>query len=152
MLVNLKVKVLGMWHIAGGNMRALKSLKVRFMGKEVTCSALFDTGSGITAVQRIFFEKNFGKSWDVLERPLTLFWINGETIKVDKHAQLVIIVDGYPLPETVMVIDDFKEEIEIEGRKVKMPELIIGSGTMDKYGIKLDPREGVKLTGAVLLA
>ncbi len=51
-----------------------------------------------------------------------------------------------------MVIDDFKEEIEIEGRKVKMPELIIGSGTMDKYGIKLDPREGVKLTGAVLLA
>ena len=39
----------------------------------------------------------------------------------------------------------------VEGRRVKMPELIIGSGTMDKYGITLDLKEGVKLTGAVLL-
>ena len=28
-----------------------------------------------------------------------------------------------------------------------MPDVIVGSGTMDKYGIVLDPREGVKVIG-----
>lgn len=28
-----------------------------------------------------------------------------------------------------------------------MPEIIAGSGTMDKCGIVLDPKEGVKLLG-----
>jgi hypothetical protein len=51
----------------------------------------------------------------------------------------------------MFTLDDFIEEIEVEGRKVKLPELIIGSSTMDKYGIALDPREGVRLTGATLL-
>ena len=32
-----------------------------------------------------------------------------------------------------------------------MPDMIVGSGTMDKYGIALDPREGVKVLGASLL-
>jgi hypothetical protein len=61
------------------------------------------------------------------------------------------VIDGFNLPETVFILDDFIEEIEVEGRKVKLPELIIGSSTMDKYGIVLDLREGVKLTGATLL-
>ena len=64
---------------------------------------------------------------------------------------MVIVVDGFELPETVFLVDVFLEEVEVEGRRVKLPELIIGSGTMDKYRITLDPREGVKLTGAVLL-
>jgi hypothetical protein len=51
----------------------------------------------------------------------------------------------------VLVIDNFIKEVEIEGRKIHLPELIVGSGTMDKYGITLDPKEGVKLTGASLL-
>jgi len=51
----------------------------------------------------------------------------------------------------VFVVDEFAEEIEVEGRRVRLPELIVGSGTMDKYGITLDPKEGVKLTGAALL-
>ena len=38
----------------------------------------------------------------------------------------------------------------MEGRRGRLPELIVGSGTMDKYGIALDPKEGVKLTGASL--
>jgi hypothetical protein len=39
----------------------------------------------------------------------------------------------------------------VEGEKIRLPELIVGSGTMDKYGVTLDPKEGVKLTGATLL-
>jgi hypothetical protein len=61
------------------------------------------------------------------------------------------VIDSFNLPETAFILEDFIEEIEVEGRKVKLPELIIGSSTMDKYGIVLDPREGVRLTGSTLL-
>jgi len=42
-------------------------------------------------------------------------------------------------------------EVEVEGKKIKLPELIIGSGTMDKYGTALDPEEGVRVSKAILL-
>jgi len=132
-------------------MRALKNVGIRFLGKEVSCAALFDTGSGITAVQRKFFEENFGAKWLTLDKPIKLYWINGESIQVDKYAQIIIIVNGFTFPETAIIIDEFAEEIEVDGRKIRLPELIIGSGTMDKYGITLDPKEGVKLTGATPL-
>jgi hypothetical protein len=54
-------------------------------------------------------------------------------------------------PETVLVLDEFVEEVEVEGRRIKTSEVIVGAGTMDKYGILLDPREGVKVLGAGLL-
>jgi predicted aspartyl protease len=132
-------------------MRALKNVVIRFLGKEVSCTALFDTGSGVTAVQRSFFEESFGAKWSTLDKPLRLYWINGESIQADKYAHITITIDGFNLPETVLVIDNFIKEIEVEGRKIHLPELIVGSGTMDKYGITLDPKEGIKLTGASLL-
>jgi hypothetical protein len=132
-------------------MRALKNVGIRFLDKEISCTALFDTGSGVTAVQRSFFEENFGAKWSTLDKPLRLYWINGESIQADKYAQITIIIDGFDLPETVLVIDEFIKEVEVEGRKIRLPELIVGSGTMDKYGITLDLKEGVKLTGASLL-
>jgi hypothetical protein len=132
-------------------MRALKSVGIRFLEREVSCTALFDKGLGITAVQRTFFEESFGAKWSRLDTPMKLYWINGESIQADKYAQVIIVIDGFELPETIFIIDDFIKEIEIEGEKIRLPELIIGSGTMDKYGITLDPKEGVKLTGATLL-
>jgi hypothetical protein len=131
--------------------RALKNVVVRFLDKEVSCMALFDTGSGVTAVQRSFFEESFGAKWSMLDKPLRLYWINGDFIQADKYVQITIIIDGFDLPETVLVIDNFIKEIEVEGGRIRLPELIVGSGTMDKYGITLDPKEGVKLTGASLL-
>jgi hypothetical protein len=132
-------------------MRALKNVGISFLGREVSCTALFDTGSGVTAVQRALFEESFGAKWLTLDKPMKLYWINGESIQADKYAQITMIIDGFKLPETVLVIDDFIKEIEVEGRKILLPQLIVGSGTMDKYGITLDPKEGVKLTGATLL-
>jgi hypothetical protein len=132
-------------------MRALKNVGIRFLDKEISCTALFDTGSGVTAVQRSFFEESFDAKWSTLDKPLKLYWINGESIQADKYAQITIIIDGFNLPETVLVIEDFVKEVEVEGKKIRLPELIVGSGTMDKYGITLDPKEGVKLTGASLL-
>lgn len=124
---------------------------MRFNDIGSTCTALFDSGSGITALQRSFFEESFGVKWSRLSKPLKLFWINGESIDVDKYAQLIVILEGFEMPETVFIVDDFVKEVEVDGRKIKLPNLVVGSGTMDKYGIVLDPKEGVKLAGATLL-
>jgi len=138
-------------YIRGGVMRALKTVKIRYADREVECLTLFDTGSGITAIQRAFFEEHFGTSWLKLEKPRRVYWINGEYIEIDKYAHIIIIIDGLDFPEVVFIIDSYVREIEVEGRSIRLPELIIGSGTMDKYGIALDPKEGVKLGRAVLL-
>lgn len=134
-------------------MRAVKNVKLRFMNREVECTALFDTGSGYTIVQRNFFERSFGSSWSRLPRAIKLYLVNGKFIEVDKYALVTIVINDVELlpPETVLIADEFVEVIEVEGRKIRLPEVIIGSGTMDKYGIVLDPREGVKLVGASLL-
>ena len=134
-------------------MRVLKDVKVRFGGREVTCTALFDTGSRFTVISRGFFERSFGARWSPLPRPVKLYLVDGRFVKVDKYAEVTIVIDDIELlpHETVLVLDEFAEEIVVEGRRVKMPGMIVGSGTMDKYGIILDPREGVKVIGASLL-
>ncbi len=134
-------------------MRALKTVRIRFMGREASCTALFDTGSGHTVIQRAFFERSFGANWSRLPRAIRLYLVSGDFVEADKYAQVTIIVDDVELlpPEVALIVDKFAEEVEVGGRRVKLPELIVGSGTMDKYGIVLDPKEGVKLTGAALL-
>ncbi len=118
------------------------------MDKEVDCRALFDTGSGYTVVQRTFFEESFGTGWSKLPRTIKLYLINGDFVEADKYAQITLIIDDFELlpPETVLIIDEFIREIEVEGERISLPKLIVGSGTMDKYGITLDPKEGVKVS------
>jgi predicted aspartyl protease len=134
-------------------LRVLKDVKVRFGDREVTCTALFDTGSGFTVISRSFFERSFEALWSPLPRPVKLYLVDGRFVKADKYAEVTIVIDDIELlpPETALVLDEFAEEIVVEGRRVKMPDMIVGSGTMDKYGIVLDPREGVKVLGASLL-
>lgn len=36
---------------------------------------------------------------------------------------------------STFIVDDFVEEIEVKGKRVKLPGLIVDSGAMDKYGI-----------------
>ncbi|MEM3546172.1 MAG: hypothetical protein QXU47_06980 [Candidatus Bathyarchaeia archaeon] len=134
-------------------MRAIKTVGVKFMDRRVNCVALFDTGSGYTIVQRKSFEEYFGSNWSKLPKTVKLYLVNRDFVEADKYAQITLIIDDFELlpPETVLIVDEFAKEVEVEGRRISLPELIIGSGTMDKYGIVLDPKEGVKLTGASLL-
>jgi hypothetical protein len=67
------------------------------MGMEAECTALFNTGSWVTVIQRSFFERNFGSSWYTLERPLRLYWVNGGHVEADKYAQVIIVIDGFNL-------------------------------------------------------
>jgi len=134
-------------------MRALRTVRIGFMDKEVDCSALFEAGSGYTVLQRKFFEENFGSRWSKLPRTIKLYLTNGDFVESDKYAQITLIIDDFELlpPETLLIIDEFVREIEVEGKRISLPKLIVGSGTMDKYGITLDPKEGVKVSGAALL-
>jgi len=129
----------------------LKTVKMRYTDRGVERLALFDAGSGVTTVQRAFFEKHFGAEWLRLKKPRRVYWINGEHIEIDKYVYATIIVDRVDLPETVFVADSSAEKVEVEGRRVRLPELVVGSGAMDKYCIELDPEEGVKVGRAVLL-
>ena len=66
---------------------------------------------------------------------------------------MTIVLDDYELlpPETVLVLNELVDEIVVEGRKIKLPDVIIDAGTMYEYGITLDPREEVKIPKAGLL-
>jgi hypothetical protein len=88
-----------------------------------------------------------------LSKLVKLYLVNGKFVEADKYARVTLIIDGVELlpPETVLVLDEFVEEVEVDGRRIEMPEVIVGAGTMDKYGILLDPREGVKVLGTGLL-
>ena len=142
-------------NLKGGSTRCAyaKSLNWRSPAERWSARPFFDTGSGYTITRRTFFEKSFGPSWERLSNPVKLHLVNGEFVEADKYARVTLIIDGVELlpPETVLVLDEFVEEVEVDGRRIKTPEVIVGAGTMDKYGILLDPREGVKVLGAGLL-
>jgi hypothetical protein len=134
-------------------LRVVKEVRIRFMDREANAIALFDTASSYTVIRRGFFEKVFGATWTPMPRPVKLYLINGRFVESDKYAAVTIVIDDVKLspPETVLILDEFVEEIEFEGRRIRMPDIIIGAGTTDKYSIVLDPKEGVKVLEAGLL-
>jgi hypothetical protein len=134
-------------------LRVVKEVVIKFMNREAIATALFDTRSSYTVIRRSFFEKAFGATWKHLPKPVKLYLVNGKFVTADKYAVVTIVVNNVELspPETVLVLDEFVEEIEVGGRRIKIPDVIIGSGTMNKYCIVLDPSEGVKVLGAGLL-
>ena len=132
-------------------LRAIKRISIIFRDKTVGCDALFDTGASVTIISTRFFASNFAPEWKKLEKPLRVFWINGESIIVDKYVQVFLKMDDQVFPETVFLVDDFVEEIEVNGKKIRMPQVIIGAGTMDKYGIVIEPKKGVKVTPMLLI-
>jgi len=135
-------------------LRVVKEVVIKFMNREAIATALFDTRSSYTVIRRSFFEKAFRATWKHLPKPVKLYLVNGKFVTADKYAVVTIVVNNVELspPETVLilVLDEFVEEIEVGGRRINIPDVIIGSGTMDKYCIVLDPREGVKVLGAGL--
>ncbi len=134
-------------------MRVVKEVRVRFMDKEASAIALFDTGSSYTVIRRGFFEKVFKATWTLMSRLVKLYLTNGRFVAADKYAVVTIVVNNVELspPETVLILDEFVEKIELEGKRIRVPDIIISAGTMNKYNIVLDPKESVKVIGAGLL-
>jgi len=85
----------------------------------------------VAAVQHTLFEKRFGVNWLKPDRSLKLYWINGESIEVDKYARIIITIGDFDFPETVLIVDSFVEESEVGGRRIRLPELIMGQKSLD---------------------
>ena len=41
---------------------------------------------------------------------------------MDKYFQVVLVIDGFELPETVFIVDKFVKEVKVQGRTIKLPE------------------------------
>ena len=132
-------------------MRAISKVGIVLGDRTVKCDALFDTGASVTIMSTKFFMDNFGSGWKRLDKPLRVFWINGESVMVDKYVQVLIKIGDHVFPETVFLVDDFVEKIKLNEEEIRMPQVIVGAGTMDKYGITIEPRKGVKITPLLLI-
>ena len=53
--------------------------------------------------------------------------VSGEFVEADKYAQVTIVIgDVALLPLEVIVVDEFVEEVEVGGHKVKLPRVGYG--------------------------
>jgi hypothetical protein len=131
-------------------LRVVKEVRVRFMDKEAGAITLFDTESSYTVIRRSFSEKVFKATWTLMPRLVKLYLTNGRFVVADKYAVVTIVVNNVELspPETVLILDEFVEEIKLEGKRIRIPDVIISAETMNKYNIVLDPKESVKVIGA----
>jgi len=133
-------------------MRVRRELFLEYKGKRVKAIALFDTGSSFTIMSTNKFRTFFGyEDWVVLDKPYYGHLINGQRIKIDKYVIMKIIIDDNDLVEMVFLSDEYVEKIFCDEKEIVFPDIIIGSGTMDKYGIELSPERGVEVKGILLL-
>jgi len=133
-------------------MRALVKAKLRLGSVCRDAKVLFDTGSSYTVMSSKKFVKLFGEKFYKLPKPKKMKLINGTDIVADKYVFLDIIVGKYSF-ETIFVYisDDIPEIIDVEGRRMETPDLIIGAPTMDEIGIEVR-RDGIAIVlGSVII-
>jgi len=121
-----------------------KTLKVSVEGKTVDVEALFDSGSNFTVMGFSKLEKLFGRvKVKPLPKPVKATLINGQQILVEGFVDAELTLkNGYIVSERIYLSRDMVEEAEVEGRKIRIPDLIIGAPTMETWGIELDLKKG----------
>ena len=125
-------------------MQVRKTLKVSVEGKTVDVEALFDSGSNFTVMGFSKLEKLFGRvKVKPLPKPVKATLINGQQILVEGFVDAELTLkNGYIVSERIYLSRDMVEEAEVEGRKIRIPDLIIGAPTMETWGIELDLKKG----------
>jgi len=121
-----------------------KTLKVSVEGKTVDVEALFDSGSNFTVMGFSKLERLFGRvKVKPLPKPVKATLINGQQILVEGFVDAELTLkNGYIVSERIYLSRDMVEEAEVEGRKIRTPDLIIGAPTMETWGIELDLKKG----------
>jgi len=116
---------------------------VRVNGKAGEFDALFDPGSSITVMSYEVLREMLGEA---LTKKLTRArWVvlaNGAKVTVDAYVDTEVVFDEYMLEERIYLSKDIVRRAVIEGKEVKLPDLIIGAPTMESWGIELDLKEG----------
>ena len=125
-------------------MQVRKTLKVSVEGKTVDVEALFDSGSNFTVMGFSKLERLFGRvKVKPLPKPVKATLINGQQILVEGFVDAELTLkNGYIVSERIYLSRDMVEEAEVEGRKIRTPDLIIGAPTMETWGIELDLKKG----------
>jgi hypothetical protein len=67
---------------------------------------------------------------------------NGQKATVDAYIDAEILIDEHTIEERIYLSRDLAREAVVEGRRLKLPDLIIGAPTMESWGIELDLRRG----------
>jgi len=124
-------------------MQIRKNIVVRVDGKAGEFDVLFDPGSSITitsyeAVREILGEVPMRK----LTRARWVLLANGDRVMVDAYIDAEMAIDEYMLEERTYLSKDVVRRALIEGKEVKLPDLIIGAPTMESWGIEVDLKEG----------
>jgi len=119
-------------------MQILKEVIVNIEGKTSKMRALFDTGLTFTVMGYSVLEEHFGKvSTKSLPKLLEDALPNRQKIVIDGYVDAEFIIDGYLRSERIYLSKDIVKKVVLEGREVALPELIIGSPTMEVWGLKL---------------
>jgi len=124
-------------------MQVRKQAMIRVNGKTGKMDALFDPDSSITVTSHRAVQELLG---DVpVKRLAKDRWIvlaNGEKIMVNAYVDAEIVVDEYMVEERIYLSKDIVREAVVEGRRIRLPDLIIGAPTMESWGIELDLKRG----------
>jgi len=124
-------------------MQVRRTVVVRVSGRTGELDALFDPGSSITIMGYEVVRELLGEVPTMkLIRARWVVLANGEKVMVDAYVDAEIVVDEYMVEERVYLSKDVVRKAVIEGREVKLPDLIIGAPTMESWGIELDLKEG----------
>jgi len=124
-------------------MQILKDIIVKIEGRTSKMRALFDAGSTFTVMGYSVLEERFGKvSAKPLPKPLEGALPNGQKIVIDGYVDAEFIIDEYLRSERIYLSKDIVKKVVPEEREIALPELIIGSPTMEVWGLELDLKSG----------
>jgi len=124
-------------------MQVRRTVVVRVGGRAGELDALFDPGSSITIMGYDVVRELLGDVPTMkLVRARWVALANGEKVTVDAYVDAEILVDEYMVEERIYLSKDIVRRAVIEGREVKLPDLIIGAPTMESWGIELDLKKG----------
>jgi len=130
-----------------------KEVVVRLNGKTSEVRALFDSGSSFTIMGYGALSEFFGEvEVKGLVKAREVVLANGQKVFVDGYVDSGIVIDGYMIEERVYLSRDIVRKAVVEGREVLLPDVIIGSPTMETWGIELNLERGeVVIRGASFL-
>lgn len=135
-------------------MQVFKDVEVIVEEKTSKIRALFDVGSSFTVMGYATFKGIFGEiSAKSLPKPKEAALANGQKITIDSFVDSQIIVDDYMIADRIYLSRDIVRKATIEEREIQLSDLIIGSPTMETWGIELDLKKGEVIIrgGAFLL-
>ncbi len=124
-------------------MLILKDVKVTINGKTSKLKALFDTGSSFTIMgyQRLM-ELFKNVKIKVLAKPREAALINGQKIVIDGYIDAEILIEDHYIVTLIYLSKNIPKEVVIEGKRIPLPDLIIGAPTLETWGLELDLKTG----------